>query len=163
MNPLDNLVLLGDPRLYQACEPVTKDELPEVANWVDLLKETMAGIRHTYGFGRGIAAPQVGIMKRLVYIDVQSPWVLINPEITNMSDEKMTLWDDCMSLPMLLVRVERAKAITVHYRDLDWNQQSIHLSDDMSELLQHEIDHVNGILCTMRALDNKSFKWKRNA
>ncbi len=66
MKTLADLLLLGDPRLYEACAPVLESELPLVAGWVADLHDVMAEIRATYHFGRGIAAPQIGVMKRLV-------------------------------------------------------------------------------------------------
>jgi peptide deformylase len=68
MKTLADLVLLGDPRLYEVCAPVTEADLPLVAGWVADLHHVMQEVRARYGFGRGIAAPQLGIMKRLVYL-----------------------------------------------------------------------------------------------
>jgi peptide deformylase len=161
MKTLNDLLLLGDQRLYEVCEPVQRSELALVNDWVADLNNVMNEIRARYNFGRAIAAPQVGILKRLIYMNISSPAVFINPEITFMSDEKFELWDDCMCLPNLLVRVERHKVITVKYLDENWDLQLQEMEDDLSELFQHEYDHLNGILCTMRAIDNKSFRWKK--
>ncbi len=160
MKTLNDLLLLGDPRLYEVCEPVKRPELAFVKGWVSDLDNVMNEIRTRYNFGRAIAAPQVGILKRLIYMNITSPAVFINPEITFLSDEKFELWDDCMCLPNLLVKVERHKAIKVKYLDENWDQQEQKMEDDLSELFQHEFDHLNGILCTMRAVDNKSFRWR---
>ncbi len=160
MKTLTDLVLLGDPRLYESCEPVLESELPLVKNWVQDLHHVMQEIQEKYNFGRAIAAPQLGIMKRLVYMNIDEPIVFINPEIVYSSDAKFELWDDCMSFPNLLVRVERHKSIVVNYLDMNWQPQSWEMTDGLSELLQHEIDHLDGILCTMRAIDEKSFKWR---
>ncbi len=162
IDALDELVLLGDPRLYKICEPIQRKELPLVDDWVAKLDSVMQAIKSRYGFGRGIAAPQVGIMKRLFYIHIDRPIVVINPEIVDASEEYFELWDDCMSFPNLLVRVKRHKSIRMRYLDREWQEQEWNAHDAMSELLQHEYDHLNGILCTMRAIDNKSFKWKRS-
>jgi peptide deformylase len=160
MKTLRDLLLLGDPRLYEVCEPVSFAELGLVKEWVADMDNVMKEIRLKYNFGRAIAAPQLGIMKRLVYMNIDRPVVLINPEFTSKSEDKFDVWDDCMSFPNLLVKVERHKFVSLSYLDQDWELQSIDLEDDMSELLQHECDHLNGILCTMRALDNKSFRWR---
>ena len=160
MITLDNLLLLGDPRLYQRCDPVLPAELPLVKNWVADMQSVMLQIRERYHFGRAIAAPQLGIMKRLVYMNIDKPVIFINPGISNMSDEKFELWDDCMSFPNLLVRVMRHKEITVNYLDENWQPQQWKMTDSLSELLQHECDHLDGILCTMRAVDEKSFRWR---
>lgn len=160
MKNLSDLLLLGDPRLYETCEPVLPQELPLVNAWVADMDNVMREIRSKYNFGRAIAAPQLGIMKRLIYMNIDKPVIFINPELVNASDELFELWDDCMSFPNLLVRVKRHKSITINYLDEKWYPQTRALSDDLSELLQHEYDHLNGILCTMRAVDEKSFKWR---
>lgn len=160
MKTLDDLLLLGDPRLYQVCGPVLPEELPLVKEWIDDMHHVIQQIRQKYNFGRAIAAPQLGIMKRLVYMNVDKPVVFINPELSGLSDEKFELWDDCMSFPNLLVKVSRHRHITVNYLDESWQPQQWNMSDSLAELLQHECDHLDGILCTMRAIDEKSFRWR---
>lgn len=161
MKHLADLLLLGDPRLYEPCDPVREEELPLVAGWVADLHHVMEEIRATYRFGRGIAAPQLGIMKRLMYLNVDRPVVIINPKLTSVSDETAELWDDCMSFPNLLVRVRRHRELTLRYRDEHWQQHVWNVTDwAFSELIQHEYDHLNGVLCTMRAVDGQSFRWR---
>jgi peptide deformylase len=65
-----------------------------------------------------------------------------------------------MSFPNLLVKVKRHKNLTIKYLDENWQTREWNMTDDLSELLQHEYDHLDGILCTMRAIDEKSFKWR---
>ena len=160
MKTLADLVLLGDPRLYEACEPVVEADGPLLAGWVADLHNVMNEVRTRYHFGRGIAAPQLGIMKRLVYLQLDRPIVLINPELTDHSAAMFELWDDCMSFPNLLVRVQRHTAVTVRYLDEHWQPQIWPVQDALSELLQHECDHLDGVLCTMRAIDQQAFRWK---
>lgn len=161
MKHLADLLLLGDPRLYETCEPVLEAELPLVSGWVADLHNVMEEIRATYQFGRGIAAPQLGIMKRLIYLNVDHPQVIINPEIVAASDDMAELWDDCMSFPNLLVRVRRHRSLTLTYRDEHWKPHTWNVADwGLSELIQHEYDHLNGVLCTMRAVDDQSFRWR---
>lgn len=160
MKHLEDLLLLGNPRLYEVCEPVEKHELPQVKTWIADLHNVMQEIRSKYNFGRAIAAPQLGIMKRLIYMNIDKPVVFINPEFTYLSEETFEVWDDCMSFPNLLVKVNRHKNAVIKYLDEYWQPQEMNLTDDLSELLQHEYDHLNGILCTMRAIDEKSFKWR---
>src|SRR5580692_7917193 len=149
---LKDLLLLGDPRLYTVCDPVTREELPLVKEWVADLHAVMEEIRATYHFGRAIAAPQLGIMKRLIYMNIDRPVVFINPVLSGLSEELFELWDDCMSFPNLLVKLQRHRSVTVNYTDEHWLPQEWKMSDDLSELLQHEYDHLDGILCTMRAI-----------
>lgn len=160
MKRLENLLQLGNPLLYEVCKPVLPSELPLVKDWVADLHNVMKEIREKYNFGRAIAAPQLGIMKRLIYMNIDKPIVFINPEFTFLSKEMFELWDDCMSFPNLLVKVKRHKNLTIKYLDENWQTQEWNMTDDLSELLQHEYDHLDGILCTMRAIDEKSFKWR---
>jgi peptide deformylase len=161
MKNLNDLLLLGDPRLYEVSEPIVKEELPLIKGWVSDLNNVMQEIRLKYHFGRAIAAPQLGIMKRMIYMNIDRPVIFINPELDDMSDEMMEIWDDCMCFPNLLVKVKRHYSITVKYLDENWQQQVWQMQDSLSELLQHEYDHLNGILCTMRAIDERSFKWRK--
>jgi len=160
MKHLQDLLLLGNPLLYQFSEPVQPSELSLVQEWVTDLDNVMKEIRARYNFGRAIAAPQLGIMKRVIYMNIDKPVVFINPEFTYLSDEIFEVWDDCMCFPNLLVKVKRHKELTIKYLDENWQTQEWNMKDDLSELLQHEYDHLDGILCTMRAIDAKSFKWR---
>jgi peptide deformylase len=157
---LSDLLLLGDPRLYEVCAPVERHEMPLAIGWVADLHSVMEAVRAKYHFGRAIAAPQLGIMKRLIYMNIDRPVVIINPELHDLSAEQIELWDDCMCFPNLLVRVKRHRYLTLRYVDADWQPQETHLADDRAELIQHEFDHLNGILCTMRALDAQAYKWR---
>ena len=65
-----------------------------------------------------------------------------------------------MSFPELLVKVRRHYSLRMHFRDKNWEEQVWDLEGDMAELLQHEYDHLDGILATMRAIDEKSFRWR---
>lgn len=160
MKSLNDLLLLGDPRLYETCDAVLKTELPLITNWVADMDNVMKEIRLKYNFGRAIAAPQLGIMKRLIYMNIDRPVVFINPQLSGLSDELFELWDDCMSFPNLLVKVKRHQSLTISYLDESWEPHEWKMEGALSELLQHEYDHLNGILCTMRAIDEKSFKWR---
>ena len=160
MKTTTDILLLGNPLLYQVCEPVAQSELPLVRAWVADLHEVMQAVRAKYHFGRAIAAPQLGIMKRLIYLNIDKPIIIINPRFSHISDGMFELWDDCMSFPNLLVMVLRHKSLTLQYLDEYWQPHEWTVSDDLSELLQHEVDHLDGILSTMRAMDTKSFKWR---
>ncbi len=161
MKGLNDLLLLGNPLLYKVSDPVLESELPQVNGWVADLNNVMQEIRAKYNFGRAIAAPQLGIMKRLIYMNINKPVVFINPELTNLSNELFEVWDDCMCFPNLLVRVKRNKTLTIKYKDENWKSLEWRMENDLSELLQHEYDHLNGVLCTMRAIDDKSFRWRK--
>ncbi len=151
------ILQLGNPDLYDISIEVEKDELDLMRDIVSDLADTMFAFREKYGVGQAIAAPQIGVRKRMVYMNTGEPVVLLNPEITKKSIEMMEVWDDCMSFPELLVRVRRHRSITVAYRDLEWNEKELEAEDELSELLQHEIDHLDGVLAVMRATDEHSF------
>jgi len=119
---------------------------------VDDLKETLRDLKSRFGIGRGIAAPQIGAPIRVIYVEMDKPWVLINPEIIDVGDEDFTVWDDCFSFINVMVRVQRAFRIKVRYQDLTGKSQTVELEGDGAELLQHEIDHLDGVLAVDRAV-----------
>lgn len=155
------ILLLGDPRLYQTAEEVRHEELDDLRQVYEDMFDCIRGIRRDYGFGRAIAAPQIGVAKRLICILTDKPYVIINPTLTFIGDEMMEVMDDCMSFPKLLVRVRRFRHCILRYLDEHWEPQEKQMDDDMAELIQHEYDHLDGILATMRAIDEKSFVMKR--
>jgi len=160
MKTINDLLVLGNPILYEISEEVLPEELPLAKSWVQDLHEVMEDIRAKYNFGRAIAAPQLGIMKRLIYMNIDKPTIFINPKITSNSTEMFEVWDDCMCFPNLFVKVMRHKSIEVEYLDENWKLQKVVFDNDLSELFQHEFDHLEGVLCTMRAIDSKSFRWR---
>ncbi len=154
---IQKILRLGNPQLYNQSVAVEETELSGLTQVVEDLHDTMMDFRKRYGVGRAIAAPQIGVMKRVIYMHIDSPVLFINPVLEEKSDEMITLWDDCMSFPDLLVKVKRHKSCRIRYRDLEWNKQILDLKDDLSELLQHEYDHLDGILAVARAIDGQSF------
>jgi peptide deformylase len=151
------ILLLGHPKLYEVCEAVSQDEVVKLESTIQDLHDTMMDFRRKYKAGRAIAAPQIGVMKRLVYMHIDKPTVFFNPRFENQSGELMEVWDDCMSFPELLVRVKRHASCDIIYQDLTWQEQRMKLEGDLSELLQHEVDHLDGVLAVSRAIDDKSF------
>lgn len=155
------ILLLGDPRLYKVSDPVHQEELEDLRPVFGDMFDCIRGIRRDCGFGRAIAASQIGVMKRLICILTDKPYVIINPTLEYIGDDTMELWDDCMSFPDLLVRVRRYRHCILRYTDENWENREMRMDDDMSELIQHEYDHLDGILATMRAIDNRSFMVKK--
>lgn len=162
------ILLLGEAKLWRRCAPVRGIAAPATRRAVRDLQDTLADFRKRNGFGRGIAAPQIGVLKRIIYIYFPKEGIdsaLINPRIVWQGAEKVELWDDCFSFPDLLVKVERAREIQVEYISIDGENCLVAAQGDLSELLQHEIDHLDGILAVERAIDGKSFalrsEWKR--
>ncbi|MFI5234671.1 MAG: peptide deformylase [Gemmatimonadales bacterium] len=138
--------LLGDPVLRARCELIAKPRSAAVRMVLDDLKDTLRDVRARHGFGRAIAAPQIGAPLRMVYVEMEKPWPLINPEIVDIGVEDFPVWDDCLSIPDLMIRVLRAYRVKVKYQDLKGETQVIELEGDRAELLQHEIDHLDGVL-----------------
>ncbi len=155
------ILLLGNPKLYEVSEKVKREELEDLRPVFDDMFDCIRGIRRDYGFGRAIAAPQIGVQKRLICMLTDKPYVIINPTLEFVGDEMMELMDDCMSFPKLLVRVRRYRHCILRYLDENWVLNEKQMDDDMSELIQHEYDHLDGILATMRAIDSKSFVMKQ--
>lgn len=151
------ILKLGNPALYEVSEMVLEDELQKLKPVVENLHDTMMNFREEWKAGRAIAAPQIGVKKRLIYMNIDKPVVFFNPVIEPQSEELFEVWDDCMCFPELLVKVLRYRHCCITYRDLDWKEQSMDLKDDLSELLQHEADHLEGILAVSRAIDGQSF------
>ena len=153
------ILTLGDPQLYETSQEITEADRPQLPQWIADLHDTLMEYRKTYGAGRAVAAPQIGVKKRLLYIYTDKPYVFVNPVLTFPDDETYILMDDCMSFPGLMVKVERHKRAEIRYLDEAFQPQFMDLEGDLSELLQHEYDHLDGILATMRAVDNKSLFW----
>lgn len=151
------ILLLGNPKLYEVSLPIERHALPELISIVQDLHDTLLDFRGKYGVGRAIAAPQIGESIRLIYMLIDEPVVFINPVLIFDDTSMMEVMDDCMSFPNLLVKVKRYQKCTVQYLDLNWIPHTVVFEGDLSELLQHEYDHLDGILATMRAIDNKSF------
>lgn len=112
---LNDVLLLGDSRLYQPCAAIMEHELPELPDIVNAMANVILEFRARYGAGRAIAAPQLGVMKRLVVLNIDRPVAMINPELSGLSQEMMELWDDCMSFPNLLVRLRRHRRCKLRF------------------------------------------------
>jgi peptide deformylase len=162
----ERVLLLGDPRLREPSEHVAEVEDPEVARDAAGLAATLEAFRKENGFGRALSAPQIGVRRRMIAFhlppvddgeDAPRPsgrFVAHNPEITWTSRETITMFDDCMSFPWLLVRVRRHRSVSLRYTDasdnqIDWPKLPL----GFSELVQHEIDHLDGVLAVDRAVD----------
>jgi peptide deformylase len=153
--PARRILQLGDPLLRAVSAPVPS--AAEAAPVFEDLRATLHEFRRTHGFGRGISAVQIGEPKRLIYIELEGrAYRLRNPEFEFQSEEKFRLWDDCFSFPYLMVRLERAERIRIRYLDEAGAVRTLEAEGSFSELLQHEIDHLDGILAVDRALDRNS-------
>jgi peptide deformylase len=147
---------LGDPGLREVAKKVS-DPAAEIRVLAGDLADTLAYWRKTTGYGRGIAAPQIGANVRVIFLRLpgEPPWPIVNPDITWRSEEKIVVWDACLSFLSIFIQVERHREITVRYQDLSGQQCEVHAGEErnLSELLQHEIDHLDGILAVDRITD----------
>ncbi|HZQ95095.1 MAG TPA: peptide deformylase [Candidatus Sulfotelmatobacter sp.] len=158
--PVQRILQLGDPLLRQTCARVITPSSPEIRDLIADLADTLAHWRAETGYGRAIAAPQIGGLQRVILLKLpgEHAWPLLNPEIVQRSSEKIVVWDACLSFLSIFMQVERHREITVRYQDAEGNTLEVEAGDDrnLSELLQHEIDHLDGILAIDRVIDLKS-------
>jgi peptide deformylase len=143
---LRDIIILPDKRLRVVSDPVqTVDK--EVRTLVDDMLETMYKAP-----GVGLAAIQIGVARRIVTADTskkddeKNPQAFINPEIVWSSDEKNTYEEGCLSIPEYYEEVERPKQIKVKFTDVHGKTQEIEADGLLATVLQHEIDHLNGVL-----------------
>lgn len=140
------LIILPDPLLRQVSAPVEQVD-SQIIQLADDMLETMYDAP-----GIGLAAIQIGVARRMLVIDVSredeenKPIVFINPEIVKTTDELSTYEEGCLSIPDYYAEVERPAALTVNYIDRSGKQQTLEADGLLATCLQHEIDHLNGVL-----------------
>nr|WP_180882889.1 peptide deformylase [Mesorhizobium loti] len=146
------VVLIGDTRLRQTAQAVDFAAHDWRQDAMDLA-DTLADLKARLGFGRGLAGPQIGSCWRLIAFDCHlGTFVAINPRITWRSSETFSVLDDCFSIPGRKVPVMRSRSITFEYLDFDGQAHVFErLEPDLAELVQHEVDHLDGILMVDRA------------
>ncbi|MBA4602389.1 peptide deformylase [Thermoactinomyces mirandus] len=136
-----NIVLYPDPVLKKKARPVTKFN-ERLHKLLDDMAETMYDAP-----GVGLAAPQVGILKRVIVVDIGEGLVeMVNPEIVEQKGEQISPPEGCLSIPNLLGEVQRSQWVRVVARDREGNQFEMEAEGYLARALQHEIDHLNGIL-----------------
>jgi peptide deformylase len=158
--PIRPILQLGDPLLRKKAAPVENPTARQIQDLVQDLADTLAHWRAKTGYGRGIAAPQLGVLQRVIFLKLPGaePWPLINPEIIEHSEENIIVWDACLSFLSIFMQVKRHRQVTVRYQNLSGDTLEFKAGDDrnLSELLQHEIDHLDGILAIDRVVDTKT-------
>jgi peptide deformylase len=158
--PIRPVLQLGNPLLRQKAARVEDSTSPEIRDLVQDLADTLAHWRSVTGYGRAIAAPQLGELQRVIFLKLPraEPWPLINPEIIEASEEKIIVWDACLSFLSIFMQVERHRKVTLRYQNLNGETLQFAAGDDrnVSELVQHEIDHLDGILAIDRVVDVKT-------
>ena len=143
---LREIIILPDKRLRLVSEPV-KTVDADVRALVNDMFETMYEAP-----GVGLAAIQVGVPKRIVTVDTakkdeeKKPQLFLNPEVVWSSDEKAIYEEGCLSIPEYYEEVERPTQVKVRFMDLDGKTQEVEANGLLATVLQHEIDHLNGVL-----------------
>jgi len=158
-----DVLKMGDPRLLAVSEPVAAFGTPELETLLTDMRDTM---RHLNG--AGLAAPQIGVGARVVIFGVEAnprypeaelvPYtVLINPELTPLGEEVEDGWEGCLSVPGMRGLVPRYRHL--RYTGLDERGQAIDrtVSDFHARVVQHEVDHLDGILYSRRIRDLTQF------
>lgn len=145
-----------DPALRIVSDAVLLPD-SELASDIADLAATLHDFRERAGFGRAILAPQVGIHKRLIVMNLgDGPIALLNPVVTGHSAARQQVWDDCLSVPDKLVLVERSAPISISFTtSAGTDEKWLDLSPSLCELLEHEIDHLDGIPMTDRMISDE--------
>lgn len=140
------ILTIPDARLKQVCKPLPGVD-GRVATLLDDMLETMYKAP-----GIGLAAPQVGVLERVIVVDVAdkeekpAPLLMVNPEIVQASDELQVIQEGCLSIPEIYAEVTRPRAVKVKYLDRDGEVRTLDAEGLLSTCIQHEIDHLNGVL-----------------
>lgn len=154
------IVQIGQPVLRQIAKPVDDPAHPDIRQLTRDMADTLADFQKRTGYGRGIAAPQIGVSKRVVVVDMPElggVTALINPVITRHSEETFLVWDACFSYFFLFFQVQRYKTVQVQYTTLDNVRRTVAARGGLSELLQHELEHLDGELAIDKVHDPKTY------
>ncbi len=151
-----NIVKIGNEILRKKSAAVDF-RLDPVGRYIQDLRDTLHHVQREKKIGRAIAAPQVSYLKRIVYMEAGGQKIImINPQISSASKEMFETWDSCFSADLAFFgKTLRHKVISVNYFDENGTAAAKVFEDEMSELFQHEIDHLDGILFTDRIIDNQ--------
>ena len=158
-----DIILEGDPRLRQKANKIKRVDTG-VRRLAEDMYETMLDAP-----GIGLAAPQVGVLLRLIVVDVPDDYeeegskgaslTLINPEIVKATGSQLDPPEGCLSIPNWIGNVPRAQRVVVKARDLDFREVRVRAEGMVARALQHEIDHLDGILFTDRVVDKSTLKY----
>lgn len=150
--PRIDCIIAPDPILEIPSHEVRKEEItPQLKEFIQNMIDTMYSDRAS-----GFAAVQFGVHKRIIVLDLGDddetprpsdfyPKVLINPVFTYKSEEMVTAYEACMSVPSVRLSVPRSEEIEIKYRDIDWNEITLKTGGWLARVIQHEYDHIEGI------------------
>ena len=148
---LRDIIIVPDPVLRAKAHPVEKID--------DEVRKTLADMAETMyaAPGVGLAANQIGVLRRFIVVDTvwregstepRSPLMLINPEVVWASEERSVWNEGCLSIPQQYAEIERPARVRVRYQDIAGVTQEVEGDGLLSHCLQHEIDHLNGVVFT---------------
>lgn len=147
---------LGDPTLRRVSLPAT--DAAVTRRVLQDLEHTLADFRRRRGFGRGISAIQIGEPLRVIFLQVDGRrHELVNPVYVEKSAETFELWDDCFSFPDLMVRLRRHVRVVIEHEDGAGTRHRLAAEGALSELIQHEMDHLDGVLAVDYARSGQDF------
>lgn len=157
------VTLYGDKILRKKTEQVSDVDM-EIVKLITDMFDTMRNAS-----GVGLAANQVGADKQIFIIDISEiegyedvkPMVFINPRFEEMSEEKVLMEEGCLSIPDVRADVWRPKKVTIIYQDTDMKEQRLEADEFLSRVIQHEFDHLQGVLFTDKIPDDVKKKLKR--
>ncbi|RKD30010.1 peptide deformylase [Thermohalobacter berrensis] len=164
---IKDVLMIGNPELRKKSTRI-QDFNNQLEIIIQDLKDTLTFLQKTKKIGRALAAPQIGYKKRVIYYKLTNrEIIMVNPEIIEKSKEMFEVWDSCFSFDVaFFVKIKRHKKIKVRYQDEKGNEKIEEFSDDLSELFQHEIDHLYGILATDHLENNKNIimrsEWEKS-
>lgn len=162
--PVLPITVYGDKILRKKVSKVTKVDLKTI----ELIKNMFDTMRNANGIG--LAANQVGADKSIFVIDVsqaegyegEKPLTLINPKIIKYSEKKVLIEEGCLSIPEIREEVERPESITIVYQDIDLNEHTLEADKLLARVMQHEYDHLHGVLFTDLIPDEAKKKVKKD-
>ncbi len=156
------VLLLGNPALGEKAQDI-KEFSENLEKIITDLRDTLLYLQEKYEIGRALAAPQIGYPVRVVYYNQGGKeLVMVNPRITEKSPEKFRVWDSCFSFEVaFFVNIRRHRRIKVVFQDEKGWERELEFCDDLAELFQHEIDHLEGILATDHLESNGDIKMRK--
>jgi peptide deformylase len=156
--PVKEVLMIGNPALREKSKDIHELQGEDMHIILTDLKDTLTYLQEMKRIGRALAAPQIGYFKKVIYYQLEDKsFVMINPVISRRSKEMIRIWDSCYSFDVaFFVNIERHKEVTVEYFSEEGKKIIQDFKDFNSELCQHEIDHLYGILAIDHVDDLKN-------
>ncbi|MFA6160775.1 MAG: peptide deformylase [Patescibacteria group bacterium] len=161
MSEIFSIVTYNEPSIHERSVEVDEKEVttPKFQNYLDKINKTFESLA---GTAAGLASPQCGINKRVILVQLSKDRLfMINPEITKTSDAMQETEEGCFSVPGVYGMVTRAKRITVKFTDRHGRRNEIDLKNFYADLVQHEVDHLDGILFVEKVTKITQGKWPK--